>query len=612
MLGAACLLIVPMLVHTSQRGQPASLAWQASGGPMGGVVTNLIESGAGALLARVDEVLYRSTDDGRSWRRCRDLPPRPAPQSPYDGPSWLWSRIADRERGAPRPDSSATFLVVTDGRCETFGTVQVPGWSGNPYDALSFVGGSQYRVAVTAGKAFRTRDNGRTWEETFAFRGGVTCAAIRRPDLLVLAGSTLYQSNDDAVTWSVTPEDPDAARSGSARAGQSPRLACPFIHSINTSAVYATGADGVWRSRPLDIPEWSRVHTARPELIAATERRVWMQMDAAKGKVLLRSEDEGASWTTIPFPLAQAHKVQGLLDTSRGTLLAGTSAGIFRSTDKGHAWTLTGVLPEKLKVSASALLTYASDSSGLWVTRDAGASWHRAQATIDGRSWTPNDQLSRMFDVGRYTAAVVNEQLFRVTAGGVGFVRTGLDHYVESIVHVDGTYYAATSDGVFRSRDFSTWVECSLGLKGESTAGPLLVVGRGDLLLGGAAISTDGCRSWWPLDPNYSRRNSDFMFGRPREVIAMGRGIARLDLETRVWSDIKDGTEIEVTSAALDARGRYWMGTEQGVYVLMPDQHGWEVFPVGLQHEPVIGIAVDRGYLIAAVRHRGLFRAALP
>ena len=93
----------------------------------------------------------------------------------------------------------------------------------------------------------------------------------------------------------------------------------------------------------------------------------------------------------------------------------------------------------------------------------------------------------------------------------------------------------------------------------------------------------------------------------------MGDGIARLDVGTRVWTDVADAAGLDVTSAVADGRGRFWMGTAHGVYALMPDDHGWQIFPMGLQHEQITGIVVDRrGYLIAAVRGRGLYRAALP
>ena len=66
-----------------------------------------------------------------------------------------------------------------------------------------------------------------------------------------------------------------------------------------------------------------------------------------------------------------------------------------------------------------------------------------------------------------------------------------------------------------------------------------------------------------------------------------------------------------MTSAAV-GRGRYYMGTAQGVYMLTVDGKDWEVWPMGLDGERIVSLTVDpKGFVVASVEGRGLFRAAL-
>ena len=606
----------PLFVQ-GQDTAPPSLAWQAvREGPTTGQVNELLESASGVILARVDDVLYRSTDDGRSWRSCRGLPPPPADRPSSFNTPWLWHTLAHhlRDRTA---GYSQVELDVTDARCEEFGTAAVPRWGGSHGDSLAFLESGEYRIAVTPDGMFRTKDRGQTWQQTLAFRSGTVCAAqstLRA--LFVIAGTRLYRSADEGASWVLIPEDATADRTGAVKSGQSPRLGCPFFRASNYSSLYAAGPDGVWRGSLDEHPSWSRIFGGRVAGITATERRVSLWTETPEAQVLHRSEDEGASWATVPLTLDKDIRLARLVDTHKGALLAGSDAGLFRSTDGGRSWTPTGVHPEHVSLAADGQRMYASSASGLWASRDSGQSWQRLPATIDGRPWRQGDQLSRLFDSAGRTGAFVGGRLFRLSGDGRAFTPAGLDHDVMSLVHVRGTWYAATRERVFRSNDFAKWTECSLGLRG---GGPLVVISQGDLLSGSRSLSTDGCRMWWPFETTNERSDlvgydgsPSFVFSRRRELVAMGNGIARLDLDTRVWSDVKEPTELIVTSAAVDDKGRFWMGTAHGVYVLMPDQLGYEVISMGLQDEPIVSLALDRRYLVAAVKGRGLFRAALP
>ena len=600
----------------AQVNAPASLAWQTvRNGPMGGNVTDLIETYEQVLIARADGVLYRSTDDGRTWVQCRRLTslvasPSQPPREPSGG--WLWSSIARSETGpsgAPRDQ-----LQVTDQRCEAFGVVTVPAGSAN----AGFGSTPYFTPVLTISQAgvFRSPDSGRTWALTMPLSSNPVCATH---DVMV-SGTLLYRSSDSGVSWTPAPADAGAAQSGVAASGMNPGLQCPLLRSSNWHTVYARGPGGLWRSTDQGVT-WTRVFAGTVTTFASTEKRLWILTAAPDGPSLMRSDDEGASWTTLPFLRESRVAATRLVDTIRGTLLAATASGVFRSEDRGRSWTRTGFYRWQLSLAGDRRRVYASDGSGVWTSVDGGDGWSKGSNTVDGRQWGPQDALARVFDAGdERVFGTVNRRLLVSDDAGTTWRTAGLDRDVLSIVRVGSTWYAGavgglsagTGGGVFRSSDLSSWVECSSGVDG----GPVLAIG-GDLLVY-SARSTDGCRSWWQLQTDLPRTSNygpagPLVFRTPSgDVLSLGQGITRFDLTTRRWEQVKEPKEITVTSAA-EGRGRYWMGTAQGVYMLQIDGTDWQVWPMGLDGERIVSLTVDpKGYVVASVEGRGLFRAALP
>lgn len=94
-------------------------------------------------------------------------------------------------------------------------------------------------------------------------------------------------------------------------------------------------------------------------------------------KLLLKSTDLGATWVHTGDGLSGA--VYSLIAGSE-CWYAGTTQGVFQSTDGGTTWTLIGsfpnvrglgVLPENESV------IYAGTSSGVYLTTDAGITWQQ-------------------------------------------------------------------------------------------------------------------------------------------------------------------------------------------------------------------------------------------
>ena len=605
----------------AQRTAPAGLAWQfLMNGPMAGNVSELVESTEGVLLAQSDALLYRSTDEGRTWIPCRQLrPPLPTllPQGPPPEEQWFWHTIAQSERGMVVAEGVKDELRLTNVRCESFGFVGVPRASNAPQWPVSFHYSTQNLLALTLGGVFVSPFPGSTrivpkWTQALPLSGGSPCATTPGvTSVLVIDGKRAYRSADSGVSWALLPDDAAAAQKGASARDTNPGLACPMVKSTNSWTLYSRGPGGLWRSTD-DGRSWTRVFQGTFSTVAALDKRVWLMTLTGEGAVLMRSEDDGATWTAIPFLRELRLDARRLLHTTRGTLLAATTAGVFRSDDRGQSWTRTGFNQWDVTLATDGQRAYAADRSGVWRSQDAGMTWVRTPSTIGGIAWSPGNQLMRVFDTGDgRTLAALERNLILSDDGGSTWKSSGLDKQVTSLVKVDANWYAATTEGVFQSSDLASWVECSSGL---GTVGTLVATARGDLVAVGntTSRSIDGCRSWWAVPTGDSHPYAGpFVFALPPDgVLSIGGGIAHLNLTTRRWTYWKDGGELTVTSAAPDGRGRYWLGTAHGVYVIVVNGSEWDVWPMGLDGERILSLAVDaKGYLLAAVEGRGLFRA---
>jgi photosystem II stability/assembly factor-like uncharacterized protein len=161
-----------------------------------------------------------------------------------------------------------------------------------------------------------------------------------------------------------------------------------------------------------------------------------------------------------------------------------------------------------------------------------------------------------------------------------------------------GALLSATGAGIYRSTDDgASWT--ATGTLGQHVSS--LVAGRGRAYASVADASlwrsVDSGVTWarvdWPRVDNPRRFDSPAPFS-PLFIV--------------------DGTESgnTVTAFAKDDRGRYWLGTRNGVLRLSIDGSDWRLSPTGLDGD-ISAVAVDSdGYLLAAVIGRGMFRARLP
>jgi photosystem II stability/assembly factor-like uncharacterized protein len=196
------------------------------------------------------------------------------------------------------------------------------------------------------------------------------------------------------------------------------------------------------------------------------------------------------------------------------TVLAGASAGVYRSTDAGRTWSRTGLASvEDLAFDpANPSILYAATAFGISKSVDGGQTWTDSPARF-GCAWSlavVRGDPSRVY-VGTCGAGV-----FLTTDGGQ--TRTSLniglpDKSVVISLAVDPsdstTIYAGTNDGVFKTTDAGKqWTSLAghpasrvTGLAIAPTQPPTIYASSGPL-----RMSEDGGATWTAIAPDLLRR----------------------------------------------------------------------------------------------------------
>lgn len=317
-----------------------------------------------------------------------------------------------------------------------------------------------------------------------------------------------------------------------------------------------------------------------------------------------RSTDNGASWHPIQTGLPSGHNVNELFTTSAGTVLAGTSNGVYRSTNFGGSWTQVFANQYGFSFTQNGSTLYAGMSSGV----------HRS--TNDGASWTPINNGIQFTWV--YSIAAISGQSGVTLFAGAGKVLRSTDNGANWTVAENGMpsigiyalatapngsggtdLYAGTAEGVFRtSNNGDNWTNISFihsyvhGL-GVTPSGAILAGTQG----GGGKVfrSPDGGASW--TDINAQCGGDDFAInpqgtnGISLFAVDALNGIRKSTNDGVTWTDSNsDISDIEVNSITVipnaDGDSHIIVGDYSGMFLSTNDGASWQ------QREPMF-MAMD-------------------
>ena len=233
--------------------------------------------------------------------------------------------------------------------------------------------------------------------------------------------------------------------------------------NLYASSVFEPVSGGVYRTDNLGL-RWARAgEQPADQLLAMASARDNPKFLAAAGyKGILESADAGKTWTSKRTP-PPGTRVNAVLPVEGGALLAGTDAGLFRSTSDGWISLASGAVAA---IGRSGPKYFALTGTGAFASGNPNA------------GWTPCGQI----------------QSQATTWYGLSF-----DPTTSSVA------LAATSDGLYRSiDDCNTWTPVRNGLREETASLVLFHPTVADEAFvsqsGRVYFSTDGGRNWLPLD----------------------------------------------------------------------------------------------------------------
>ncbi len=402
-------LVVAGLASLDNALTPAVQLAYVTDGPqaLAAVHTLLLDPRSGALYAGTDAGLFKSTDDGRNW-----LP---------------------SGNGLPGVD-----ILNLSANHRT---------------------GDLYAVVTGVG-LFRSSDGAQSWTDiTNGFRGSslVSIGVDEQTGMLLvgLLGYGIYDSTDNGAHWYTVGMGLSNMNVRAIVTGPRPG---EVFAATNTGVYHTTQVTGTWdllTAASGSINAYALVRNPRTgTLYAGTSQGVLKLVPRPTAEQGTGHDTYLVSLTGLTGPQVQALA----LDEQAGVLYAGTTDGLYRSSDEAATWVhadqgLESTLVRALVLKPQSHEILAGTDSGVNFSTDGGASWQDATLNTFARH-----ALALLVNQPDHTlyAGTLGGGVFRSSDGGASWqpISTGLRNTVVQALGIDrdtNTLFAGTRGGLYRT-----------------------------------------------------------------------------------------------------------------------------------------------------------------
>lgn len=580
--------------------------------------------------------LYESRDDGNSWKRVSQI----------DGANDLILDHISLDAADPNHIIVAAFMANRPG-----GGIFVSDDGGKHWSKPQEMSGKSMRslarapsdpnmlIAGTLDGVYRSKDNGKRWElispsgSTEIHEVGSIAIDPKNPNIIYAGTWHLpWKTIDGGAHW-------ESIKQGIIDDSD---VFSIVIDPTNPSIVFASACSGIYKS------------------VTAAEPNPQWHGDRFKGGVTV-NKTQG-----IPVSARRTRKLK-LDPVNPTTVYAGTTQGLYKSTDAGATWVrMTGadVIVNDVYVDPNdpRHVLLATDRGGVLRSEDAGTSF-----TASNNGFTLRQVVayaSDAHDPSQIYVGVVNDKetggVFASTDGGVRWNQVsmglgGRDVYSLTMTPAD-ILLAGTSHGIFRMANggWSTAVVASAPLhktpppkrpvakKGAAHARPAptpspanrtepaaaaeldkaavygLTSGGADVYAGtseGVWRSQDGGQNWSQLHvPQLTEAR--FIASHAQMVVAASlTGLALSENGGEQWTSVMPpATLTQIGALAVDGVGNVWIGGPEGVFYSTDRGSSWKTLR-NLFVRRVDGIYYDSAnnrVLVASAGGTVGFAATLP
>ena len=515
--------------------------------------------------------------------------------------------------------NNGLFLSTNNGASWTTSSTGLPP---NPSVKTLVASGTSLFAGIIGNGVFRSINNGASW---MAVNTGlpadkwVYSLAVSGSKLFaILEGKGVFVSADNGTSW-------QAANTGL------PANARVLSLKASGSSLFAgTSADGIFRSADGGV-SWTSISIPSLPLFTRIEtfEVIGTNLFAGTSQGVYLSTNNGTSWVAVNDGLTvnnglTSEEIQSLV-ASGVNLFAGSYNGIFVSSNNGANWTRvsTGTpvnrLVKCLAVKDSNLFA-GTDGGGIFLSTNNGLSWTAVNTNLTATSV--------------FSFAISGSNMFVGTAGNGVFLSTdngaswsqaanGLpnESLIWSLASIDVNVFAATGDGVYLSANNGiSWAAVNAGLPIFNRGVAPLLASGGNLFAGlwGGEIflSADNGTSWttvyngsWTNGIASLEAIGNNLYASTFGGTSADGGVFLSTNNGSNWASISNGLPPQSSILSIAGNGTsLFAGTNtSGVYLSINNGASWTAVNSGLPANAVVKSLLVSGSNLFAGTGQGVY-----
>ncbi len=578
----------------------ANAQWKQTSGPYSGE-PGLYQSGSD-IFAITGSGIYLSTNNGSNWI---------AKNTGLNDSTQVWFLATDKNKifaGTPggiyrTNNNGDNWTAVNNGLTKT------------KVIAMTIKEDTLY-ARIYSGGIFASSDSGSNWSAVDTDTNfNVYGLAVSGNNIFARTSSGVFLSKDNCVSWTEKdngipfPEITTLAISGDTL----------FAGNAEDGGYWSTDTGNNWtRFIAVNSPEMTSYSINGNNILACTAD--WLN---EKGGLYLTTNG-GNNWSTLYTGSTVSNAI-----TVENNIFAGTmNEGVLMSTDNGKSWKGANAgLPYNAQVTVlaeSGSNIYAGTTNGIYITSDSGKIWTASglsQDTISALACNGNNLFAAFGgkccnQVGGWSG--FSNYVYLSQNSGATWAKTkGVIINVLSLATSGNNLFAVAAGGIQLSTNSGdSWTSVNSGLPSNTNIYTLAISGN-NIFTGtgnGVYLSSTNGENWIEVN-NGIPANTDIytlaMYGN--KIYAGANNSVYLSSDTGAnWIEINNESPAKSMIYALAvAENKVFAGTDDGVYLNSNDGSGWVSINNGLTVTPIKSLAINGTIIYAGTDATGVWKTSL-